>query len=386
MDYISAMRIKYHTLIALLLILCTHSTAWAQDASYLLKRQLFKIPLTSINISPDGLFLLAGFDDGSFRLLDPISFEQSLEVEGAHYKAVNAIDMSPKMDFILTAGHNSIKLWDRSGKHMLDWNAHATTIWNAEISSDGLWAVSSAMNKTFLLWDVKNRVLQEQMRGHEDICLAISISPDNRLIASGSNDSSIKIWDLQTRQVITQLHGATEDIYDVEFSPDGSMLAACSKDKSVRLYDLKEQKLFHILKGHSAMVMEAEFSPDGNYLVSASADQSVILWDVLRGERIHRFLENEGTVMDLVFHPDGHSFYSITYTGDLSHWEVDPEIFVLKYYENPYREELAADPIFEAKRKGESKKEYEARAAEAILKKNEIIARYYDLHLSGREQ
>ncbi len=386
MDYISAMRIKYHTLFALLLILCNLSTAWAQDASYLLKRQLFKVPLTSINISPDGLFLLAGFDDGSFRLLDPISFEQSLEVEGAHYKAVNAIDMSPKMDFILTAGHSSIKLWDRSGKHMLDWNNHATTIWNAEISSDGLWAVSSAMNKTFLLWDVKNRVLLEQMRGHEDVCMAVSISPDMRLIASGSNDSSIKIWDLQTRQVITQLHGPTEDIYDVEFSPDGSLLAACSKDKSVRLYDLKEQKLFHILKGHSAMVMEAEFSPDGNYLVSASADQSVILWDVLRGERIHQFLENEGTVMDLVFHPDGHSFYSITYTGDLSHWEVDPEIFVLKYYENPYREEIAADPIFEAKRKGESKKEYEARAAKATLKKNEIIARYYELYLSDREK
>ncbi len=87
-----------------------------------------------------------------------------------------------------------------------------------------------------------------------------------------------------------------------------------------------------------------------------------------------------------MFHPDGHSFYSITYTGDLSRWEVDPEVFVLKYYENPYREELAADPIFEAKRKGESKKEYEARAAEAILKKNEIIARYYNLYLSGKEQ
>ncbi len=373
-------------LIALLLILVQLSTAMAQDASYILKRQLFKVPLTSINISPDGLFLLAGFDDGSFRLLDPLSFEQSLEVEGAHYKAVNAIDMSPEMDFILTAGHNSIKLWDRSGKHLFDLNNHATTIWNAELSSDGLWAVSSAMNKTFLLWDVKNRALLEQMRGHEDVCMAVSISQDNRLIASGSNDSSIKIWDLQTRQVITQLHGPTEDIYDVEFSPDGSILAACSKDKSVRIYDLKEEKLFHILKGHSAMVMEAEFSPDGNYLVSASADQSVIMWDVLRGERIHQFLENEGTVMDLVFHPDGHSFYSITYTGDLSRWEVDPEIFVLKYYENPYREELAADPIFEAKRKGESKKEYEARAAEATIKKNEIIAHYYDLYLSGKEQ
>ena len=380
------MRIKYPIIVALSLMLGTISTTLAQDDSYILKRQLFKVALTSINISPDGLFLLSGFNDGTFRLLDPDSFEVKLEVIGAHHKAVNAIDMPPKMDFILTAGHNSIKLWDRSGKHLFDWNAHATTIWNAEISSDGLWAVSSAMNKTFLLWDVYNNVLVERMRAHEDVAMAVSISPDCRLIASGSKDQSIRIWDLETRQPIYQLHGPTQDIYDLEFSPDGSLLVACSRDKSVRLYDLKEKKLLHILKGHSDMVLEAEFSPNGKYLVSASADQSIILWDVQTGDRIHQFLENEGAVMDLVFHPDGYSFYSISYAGDLSRWEVDPEIFVLYYYDLPYREELASDPIFEPKRKGESKKEYEARAAEAGVKKREIIAAYYELYLDGTEK
>jgi len=378
------MRTKYHILFVLFLQLGFLSSIWAQDASYILKRQLFKEALTSINISPDGLFLLAGFNDGSFRLLDPDSFEQRLEVIGAHHKAVNAIDMPPKMDFILTAGHNSIKLWDRSGSHLFDWNAHATTIWNAEISSDGLWAVSSAMNKTFLLWDVYNNVLVERMRAHEDVAMAVSISPDSRLIASGSKDLSIIIWDLETKEVISQLHGPTQDIYDVKFSPDGSQLVACSKDKSARLYDLKEKKLIHILKGHSDMVMEAEFSPEGRFVVSASADQSIILWDVLKGERIHQFLENEGAVMDLVFHPDGHSFYSISYAGDLTRWEVNPELFVLKYYEKSYMDELVADPLFEPRRKGESKKNYQARAEEAAVKKREIITRYYNQYLSER--
>jgi len=380
------MRINYHLLLALSLLLGMISTAWTQEASYILKRQLFKEALTSINISPDGLFLLSGFNDGTFRLLDPDSFEVKLEVSGAHHKAVNAIDMPPKMDFILTAGHNSIKLWDRSGLHLFDWNAHATTIWNAEISSDGLWAVSSAMNKTFLLWDVYNNALVERMRAHEDVAMAVSISPDCRLIASGSKDQSIRIWDLETRQPIYQLHGPTQDIYDLEFSPDGSLLVACSRDKSARLYDLKEKKLLYILKGHSDMVLEAEFSPNGRYLVSASADQSIILWDVQTGDRIHQFLENEGAVMDLVFHPDGHSFYSISYADDLSRWEVDPEIFVLHYYEKPYMEELAADLIFEPKRKGESKKEYEVRATEAAVKKREIIADYYELYLDKIEK
>jgi len=381
------MRIKNHVLITLSLILLNISNSWAQENTYILKRQVFKVAPTSINISPDGLFLLAGFDDGSFRLLDPDSFEAKLEVEGAHNKAVNAMDMPPKMDFILTAGANQIKLWDRSGKYLLAWTGgHATTIWNTEISNDGLWAVSSAMNKTFLLWDVYNSVLKERMRGHEDVCMAVCISPDNQLIASGGNDQALKIWDLESRQVISQLHGPAQDIYDVDFSPDSKLLVAASKEKSVRLYDLGEESLIHLLKGHTDMVLEAEFSPDGSYLLTASADMSIILWDVLSGQRIHQFLDNEGPVMDLVFHPDGHSFYSISYGADLTRWALDPEIFVLKYFESPYREELAADPIFEPRRKGESKKDYQLREKEAAVKKSEIVARYFQIYLSERDQ
>ena len=377
------MQIKSTHLCTLVLLLGMFQAGLAQEGSYIMKRQLFKVPLTSVNISPDGKILLAGFDDGSFRLLDPDSFLTLLEVRNAHDKAINAMDMPPKMDFILTAGRNSIKLWDRDGNYLFAWKGHATTIWNAEISKNGLWAVSSAMNKTFLLWDVYNSVILERMRGHQDVCMSVCFSPDNRMIASGSNDLSIRIWDVETRQVITELHGPTQDIYDVEFSPDSRLLVAASKDHTARLYDLEENKLLFILKGHRDMVMEAEFSPDGKYLVTGSADRSLILWDVQTGKKIHQFLDNDQAVMDLVFHPDGHSFYSITYAGDLTRWSLDPEIFVLKYYEDAYRKDLAADPIFEARRKVESKKEYRSRMDEAAVKKTEIISRYYKHYLSA---
>jgi len=387
MDYISVMRVKYQIFISLSLICINISTVLAQEASYILKRQIFKVPLTSINISPDGLFLLAGFDDGTFRLLDPLGFETKLEVEGAHYKAVNAMDMPPKMDLILTAGANQIKLWDRSGKHLFDWTGgHATTIWNAEISNNGLWAVSSAMNKTFLLWDVYNSELKEKMRGHDDVCMAVCISADSRLIASGGNDQRLNIWDLETRQVIAQLHGPAQDVYDVKFSPDSKLLAVASRENSARLYDLEEEKLLYILKGHTEMILEAEFSPEGSYLITGSADQSIILWDARTGERIHQFPDIEGAVMDLVFHPDGQSFYSISYGADLTRWALDPEIFVLKYYESSYREELAENPLFEPKRRGESRKDYEARLEKASTTKSAIIARYYKDYLQARSQ
>jgi tricorn protease-like protein len=375
------MRKKFRYLAAILGILGMAAHCTAQDENYVLKREQSEVPLTSIKLSPDGTLLLAGFDNGSFRLLDPESFAVKLEVEGAHHRAVNALDMDPDMDLILSAGASSLKLWDRSGEHLLDWNAHATTIWNAEISRDGSWVISSAMNKTFLLWNLRDRVLAEKMRAHTDVAMAVCFSPDNRFIASGSNDQSIRIWDLESRQVIKMLHGPTQGIFDIKFSPDGSLLAVCSKDKSVRLYDLKEEKQLHILQGHTDMVLEAEFSPDGTYLLSASADQSIILWDVERGEKIHQFLDNEGAVTDLVFHPDGRSFYSISYGKDLTHRALDPRIFVLKYDEKSYRDALAGDPLYEPRRKGESKKDYQARQQEATLKEREIINRLYEQYL-----
>lgn len=377
---------SFRNIVLTVLILGMSALTVAQEKPYLLKRQIYKTAPSSIACSPDGSVLLAGFSDGSFSIMDPESFVPGLEVSNAHPRAINAMDISPNMDFIMTAGHNSIKLWDRQGKHLFDWLRHATTIWNAELSKDGIWAVSSAFNKTFLLWDVRNNELVEAMRGHDDICLAVSISPDSRLIASGANDLSIKLWDLETRQLTATLHGPTEDIYDLAFSPDGSLLVACSKDRSARIYDVNEKKLVHILKGHQDMVMEAEFSPDGRFLVTGSADHSMILWDVRSGEKIYHFLDIEGAVMDLAFHPNGLSVYSISTAGDLSHWSVHPEIFVLKFNEEAYLRELSGIAAFEPRRKGESKKEYQARQAEAAMLKADIIDRYYKLYLEERDR
>ncbi|MCK4746364.1 MAG: WD40 repeat domain-containing protein, partial [Bacteroidales bacterium] len=355
---------KYH-LIAIVLLATLFPNLTGQEGSYIMKREMYKTGPSSINFSPDGKLLLAGFTDGSFRVLDPETFQVSVAVEGAHPKAVTAMDMPPKMDFIMTAGGKQIKVWDRTGKHIGNFTGHATTIWNTDISSDGKHAVSSAFNKTFLLWDVYNGVIAEHMRGHEDVTLSVCISPDNRLIASGSNDLTIKIWDLETRQVITTLHGPTQDVYDIAFSPDSRMVAAASRERTIRIYNVEEEKLVHLLKGHRGAVRKLAFSPDGRYMVSASEDHALLLWDVVTGDRIHAFLDNEEILLDVEFHPGGDSFYSISKAGDLTRWELHPEIFVVRYLDTPYREELSADPIFGPKQKGEAKKDYLVRQAEA---------------------
>ena len=357
-----------------------------QEESYIMKREFFDPGPSSINLSPDGSLFLTGFTDGSFRILDPGTFQVLLEVKDAHQKAITSLDMPPKMDFILTAGGNDIKLWDRTGKHIGNFSGHATTVWNVEISNDGKYAVSSAYNKTFLLWDVYNGVIAAYMRGHEDVTLSATISPDNKLIASGSNDRTIKIWDLESRQLITTLHGPTQEIFHVVFSPDGRLVAAASADRTIRVYNVEDESLVHILKGHRDAVKKLSFSPDGRYLVSASEDMSLALWDVVTGDLIHTFIDNKDIPLDVVFHPEGGSFYSVTKAGDLTHWKIDPEIFVLRYFDKPYHEEITQDSVLEPRRKGEARKDYLVRQAEAEQKKREIINRYYRQYLDERDR
>jgi len=363
---------------------CITLQAFSQEGDYVSNRATFSPAPSSIALSPDGKLLLAGFTDGSFRVLDPGSLEVSLEVKGAHVKAVTALDMPPKMDFILTAGGKEIKLWDRGGKQVGDFTGHATSIWNADISRDGKHAVSSAFNKTFLLWDVYNGVIAEYMRGHEDVTLAVAISPNDHWIASGSNDHSIRIWDLETREVAFTLQGPPEDVYDVAFSPDGKLLAAASGEHAIRVYDLEARTLVHLLKGHRDAVKRLNFSPDSRYLASASMDKSVILWDAVKGEKIHTYLDGEGLVLDAVFSSDGQTIFSVSTSGNLTCWKVDPEIFVLKYYGQSYREEIDGDSLFHPRGKGEPRKKYQARMEEAAQIRAEIIDKYFQRYLQER--
>ncbi len=369
-----------------LLLFSLSFRGFSQTAPYVLKRSMFNPGPTSINLSPDGTLLLVGFMDGSFRVMDPESLEVTMEVKDAHTKAITALDMPPKMDFIMTAGGKSIRLWSRSGKHIGNLAGHATTIWNMDISNDGKHAVSSAFNKTFLLWDLYNGEIAEHMRGHQDVALSVAISPDNQLIASGSNDLTIRIWDLASRQMVTTLHGPTKDIFDIAFSPDSRMLAAASGERSIRVYDLKEEKLVHLLKGHRDVVKKLAFSPEGRFIVSASVDKTLILWDVVTGDKIHTFVENEDMVLDVAYAADGKSFYSISKAGDLTRWSVDPEIFVLRYFDLPYHEAVSGDTIFQPRRKGEAKKEYQDRTVRAEIMRREIIDRFYKQYLEEREQ
>ena len=367
------------SLFALLIAL----TAATQPIDYIVRSIDYKTPVTAVSVSPDSLWILAGFEDGTLRILNVASGEELHTFENAAGAAIYAIEMSPKMDVIFLAAGNRIMLYDTTGTHITSWPHHRNTMWSMDIDPTGKYIVSTEVNKTFQLIDVYEGTIRESMRAHDDITLAVAFSPDGRQIASGSNDKTVLLWDLESLEVTGKLQGHSGNIYDVAFSPDGQLVAAASQDKSVRIWNIAENKLVQLLKGHQDMVLEIEFSPDGRYLLSASFDQAIKLWDVETGEQLFAYLENGGSIPDIAFLPGGKSFVSAGMDGRLTTWELHPEIFVMKYFGEEYEKELSENPLFLPRQRGEKRSDYELRLEKAAKAKEEIVQRYYARYLEN---
>ena len=333
-----------------------------------------------VSFSPDGKKIIAGYADGSARIIDPESEKVEVTIKD-HWKGVMAVEMDPKGKYFMTAGDNTIKIWSPEGELIYNLKSHTTTICSADINPAGDCMVSGAINRVFKEWDVLGGELKRNFDGHTDVTMAVKFSRDGNYIASGSGDHNIKVWDSESGKELMVLPGQQEDIYSLDFSADGNFLASASKDKTIRIFDLKEQELFKVLKGHKNFVMDIEFSPDNLHLISCSFDKEVKVWEISTGKCIYSFIDHEGEVTDVCFSPDGKTFASASQDKTIKLWRFSKEMFVDFYYSPRVIEEMNANELFLPRQKGENKEDFEAREQKAARIREEIYNRYYLIYL-----
>jgi len=356
----------------------------AQDDPYLKKNIKTGEEVNTIEYTADGNNIIAGYHEGTVEMFG-IESEKSILSFKEHWKGVMDIAADPKNKFFVTAGDNTIKVWNMQGDEISRMPDHTTSIYSIDISPDGKNLVSGAINKVFKYWDIKSGKLIKDMKGHTDVTMAVAFSNDGSLIASGSGDNSIKIWDASDLKEIMTLKGHSMDIYQVVFSHNDRYLASCSKDKTIRIYDLESGELYKVLNGHRNFVMDIEFAPGDMHLVSCSFDREIRLWEIPTTRMLYSFIDHDDEVIAVDFAPDGKSFASASYDKTIKIWDYSPEIFVDYYYRNEIIDALNAEEIFLPRQKGESRSDYNKREQQAAERKKEIYADFYAKYLRALE-
>ncbi|KAG8784662.1 hypothetical protein FRC12_018419 [Ceratobasidium sp. 428] len=325
--------------------------------------------ICSIALSPDGAYLISGWEDGTIRIWNTHTQQMVWEPINASTRAVLVSYSSDGAQFISRSEDGAICTWDACTGHMLrqlaasdfdqglfpfacspdgkrvaSANIFAGNLYirapyikeqqegptsamcSAAYSPRGAHIVCGFSDKTVQIWDTyTGKMLGQPFKGHTGSIHAVACSPDGALVASGSDDKTIRIWDVQSGRMLGRpLQGHTDKVISVAYSPDGTRVASASVDQTIRVWDIYTgQMLGQPLQGHTNVVVSVVYSPDGMHIVSGSFDHTIRFWDAYTGQPLGQPLEGHTySVNEVAYSPDGARIVSCSSDNTIRIWDA----------------------------------------------------------------
>ncbi len=369
-----------YAVLTILLLLFLNSLC-AQDDDYLVKVfKEHKAPVLSVAFSPDNNFLASGGED---KLLIFYNLK-SLEVESIisdNYFPPRAIEITQVNNLFFGSG-NDIKFIDMENNTLAVFKGNSTHIWSIAYAPERNKIAAGSFDYKLRVWDVKTQKIDFILEGHEKSTLPVAFSPDEKYLVSGSLDRTVKVWNAKTGELMKSLEKHTDNIYDVEFHPGGKYFATCSRDMTIRLWDFESGEVVMTYSGHDKGILDIEFTPDGNHLLSASFDGSVRLWQTKTGKMVYTFSAHDGIVYSIAVNSTGDLLASAGSDNTVMLWQLSKKIFVEYAYYDEFAAEKAKSSLFDPKRKGENKDDYQKRLDKAKILEDQILENYYNKYIS----
>jgi len=214
-----------------------------------------------------------------------------------HNLFVDHAVFSPNGNYILTtAGDKTTILWDIDGNLL---QVIKGIMRSLHFSHDGkLFVTANNNDSTARVWNLEGtclKILKDKKTFNKAI-----LSPDNQYMLTLSGDNEAKLWNVNSDE-FRLLQGHSKNIRDAVFTPGGELIITISDDHTARLWNINGECI-KVLTGHKNSVNVISISSDGNRFVTGSSDKTARIWDL------------NGNCLKVLKHADGLS--SPTYISD----------------------------------------------------------------------
>lgn len=364
----------------ILLLSACFLISYAQEDEYVITRiKDHKDAVLSVAFSPDNQYLVSGGEDKMLMIYD-LNLHESAAKYTDNYFPPRAIHLSQVNHIFLGAG-SDIKMVDLNNKTLAVYKGNATQIWSLGYAPERNKLTAGSYDYTIKVWDVATTEMELELVGHEKSTLPVTFSPDEKYIVSGSLDRTVKVWNAKTGELLKTLERHTDNIYDIDFHPTGKYFASASRDKTIRLWDFKTGEVLVTYVGHDKGILDIEFTPDGRHIVSASIDGTMRVWQAKTGKMIYTFTGHEGMVNCIDINADGTLLASGGEDAQIILWELSKKIFVEFAYYDEFHEKIESAGLYDPRRRGEKKEDYELRMKKAGIKEKEILEDLYSRYI-----
>jgi WD40 repeat protein/serine/threonine protein kinase len=239
-----------------------------------------------VAFSPDGKTVASGGDDREIILCDVATGKVTHRLQG-HTNTVHSIAfLDVGLTLASTGEDGTVRLWSlASGEQRMLVKRFSRfsclTAWQDQVVALADWD-----NYVVELWDLHDRRLRRELRGHQGPVRAMAFIRAGRELVTSSRDGTLRLWNLESNGPHEILTRHTDAIEALAVSPDGATLAYGGGDGTVRLMDLSTRRERVALKGHAGRVWSLAFSRDGKLLVSGGGDHTVKLWRAASDEEV----------------------------------------------------------------------------------------------------
>lgn len=289
-------------------------------------------------LSPDGYRVAAALSSSGL-----IVWDLGKEDAPQHFRQtgdVYAFAFHPHDGTVLIGGQGVIRrINPNTGEVLANNTSTRSAILDLAITSDGRHAVTTALDQTVRLWDLRQGQVVRRFAGPSVLLYEADLSPDGKTALAGMTDGSVTLWDVGTGEQIWRFRD-DQPILAVTFSPDGRevlvgagyRLAQKVESGHVILLDGKSGEEIRRFEGQPYATFDVEFSPDGRMAASAGNGAMAILWDVRSGEEIRRFEHEDYWVdsewahesyWDVKFSPDGGRLFASHASGPIIGWDLE---------------------------------------------------------------
>ena len=323
--------------------------------------------VTTVTWSPDGTHILTGSGDGTARIWDTTTGDNTLTL--TINSVINAIAWSPDGRHILTGGDGTAHIWDATtgdntltlthtlipahwvtavawspdGRHILTGSSEGTAhIWNATTGDDTL-TLTHTNSVTAVAWSPDGRHILTGTRGGtahiwdsrtgdntltlttNSIIEAIAWSDDGRHILTASQGGTAHIWDATTGDntlTLTLIHA--DWVTAVAWSPDGHHILTASEDDTARIWDATTgDNTLTLTLTHVRWVTSAAWSPNGTQILTASRSGTARIWDPTTGDNtLTLTLAPKDRITSVAWSPDGTQILTASRSGTARIWDA----------------------------------------------------------------
>jgi WD40 repeat protein len=248
-------------------------------------------PVQSMAWSPDGKQLVTG----AFRRVVVWTPELKKEreiTEGLTDRVTTLRFFPDGKQFVIADGRvaeaGTLRLADpATGAITASWPAHADTIFDVAVSSDGKLLATAGGDRLVKIWDASTQKEIAKLEGHVSQVLTLAFDEKATQLVSGGMDQEIKVWDVKTREKINALGTQTAPITGLAWASAASGVVAINNAGAAMRYtelqshtggqrseSAKERKL----EATDAALQCVAVSANGEKIFAGSQDGRLFYW------------------------------------------------------------------------------------------------------------